>query len=263
MSFNISLNDLLQAGVHFGHQTRYWNPKMAPYVYGSRNRIHIIDLEKSLPAMHNALKFIAELCSRPNCRLLFVGTKRAAAKTIEEEAKRAKMPWVNHRWLGGMLTNYTTIRSSIRRLQELNMRYENGKFDRLPRKEVKSLTDEMNRLERNFGGIKDMPGLPDALFIIDIDREHIAVAEARRMGMPIIAVVDTNSDPRLVDYPIPGNDDAIRAIRIYAKAVADACIEGRNQIGRVDPDELDLGANGYELVEDSDSADIAAQNSNG
>ncbi len=227
MVSTVSLRDLLQAGVHFGHQSRYWNPRMAPYIFGVHNKIHIIDLEKSLPALERALKFVAEVAARPGGRVLFVGTKRAAAKAIREQAERAAMPYINHRWLGGMLTNYKTIRHSIRRLHDLEARSREDGFASLPRKEVQNLRREMAKLERNVGGVKDMPGLPDALFVVDISYEHIAVSEASRLGIPVIGVVDTNSDPQDVDYVIPGNDDAIRSIRLYVQLVADACIEGR------------------------------------
>ena len=230
MNSTIKLQDLLQVGAHFGHQTRYWNPKMEYYIYEARNKIHIIDLEKVLPALERALDFVRELSSRPSSRLLFVGTKRAAAETMEKEAQRAGMPWVNHRWLGGMLTNYSTISSSIRRLQELDVQHDSGQFKTLTKKEVQRLMTERARLEHNFGGIRDMSGLPDALFVVDITREHIAVAEANRMGMPVIGLVDTNSDPDLVQYPIPGNDDAIRSIRLYTAAIVDACIAGRKTV---------------------------------
>ena len=226
MATEITLRDLLQAGVHFGHKAQYWNPKMARYLFGVRNRIHIIDLSKTLPALQRAVGFARELASHNN-RLLFVGTKRAAGKAIKEQAQRAGMPYVSHRWLGGMLTNYKTIRSSIRRLHQLESEREDSAFTKLTKKEVQKMTREIEKLERSIGGIKDMPGLPDALFVVDISHEHIAISEAARLSIPIIAVVDSNSDPEAVDYAIPGNDDAIRAIQLYVTAIADACIEGR------------------------------------
>lgn len=221
----VSMRDLLKAGAHFGHQTRYWNPKMGKYIFGARNKIHIINLEHTVPAFNNALTFIQQLAERKN-KLLLVGTKRAAAKTIKEEANRAGMPYVDHRWLGGMLTNYKTIRQSIRRLRELETQSKDGTFDKLTKKEALMRTREMEKLERSIGGIKDMGGLPDALFVVDVDHERIAIKEANKLGIPVIGIVDTNSDPEGVDYVIPGNDDAIRAIQIYVKAIADACLEG-------------------------------------
>jgi len=221
----VSMRDLLKAGVHFGHQTRYWNPKMGKYIFGARNKIHIINLEQTVPAFNEALAMVKKLAENKN-KVLFVGTKRAASKIVKEEAERAGMPYVNHRWLGGMLTNYKTIRQSIRRLRELEKQNEDGTFDKLTKKEVLMRTREMEKLERGIGGIKDMGGLPDALFVIDVDNERIAIKEANKLGIPVIGIVDTNSDPDGVDIVIPGNDDAIRAIQIYAKAFADAVVEG-------------------------------------
>lgn len=221
----VSMRDLLKAGVHFGHQTRFWNPKMRKYIFGARNKIHIINLEKTVPALNDSLKIVANLTQSKN-KILFVGTKRAASKIVKEEAERSSMPYVNHRWLGGMLTNYKTIRQSIKRLRELEAQQQDGTFDKLTKKEVLMLSREMEKLERSIGGIKDMGGLPDALFVIDVDHERIAIKEANKLGIPVIGVVDTNSDPDGVDYVIPGNDDAIRAIQIYSKAIADTCLEG-------------------------------------
>jgi small subunit ribosomal protein S2 len=221
----VSMRDLLKAGVHFGHQTRYWNPKMGKYIFGARNKIHIINLEQTVPAFNEALTMVKKLAENKN-KILFVGTKRAASKIVKEEALRAGMPYVNHRWLGGMLTNYKTIRQSIRRLRDLEKQSADGTFDKLTKKEVLMRTREMEKLERGIGGIKDMGGLPDALFVIDVDNERIAIKEANKLGIPVIGIVDTNSDPDGVDYVIPGNDDAIRAIQIYAKAFADAVVEG-------------------------------------
>jgi len=219
------MRDLLKAGVHFGHQTRYWNPKMGKYIFGARNKIHIINLEQTVPAFNEALALVKKLAGNKN-KILFVGTKRAASKIIKEEAQRAGMPYVDHRWLGGMLTNYKTIRQSIRRLRDLEKQKEDGTFEKLTKKEVLMLTREMEKLERSIGGIKEMGGLPDALVVIDVDNERIAIKEANKLGIPVIGIVDTNSDPDGVDYVIPGNDDAIRAIQIYAKAFADAVVEG-------------------------------------
>ncbi|MCL1477805.1 30S ribosomal protein S2 [Marinobacter sp. M3C] len=223
----VHMRDLLKAGAHFGHQTRYWNPKMSKYIFGARNKIHIINLEQTVPAMNDALKFVAQLTENKN-KILFVGTKRAAAKIIKEEAERSGQPFVNHRWLGGMLTNYKTIRQSIHRYRELQAQSKDGTFDKLTKKEALERTREMDKLERSIGGIKDMGGLPDALFVIDVDHERIAIKEANKLGIPVIGVVDTNSNPDGVDYVIPGNDDAIRAIQIYVKAVADTCLESVN-----------------------------------
>lgn len=218
----VSMRDLLKAGVHFGHQTRYWNPKMGKYIFGARNKIHIINLEHTLPALNGALDVIQGMASNKN-KILFVGTKRAASKTIKEEASRVGMPYVNHRWLGGMLTNYKTIRQSIRRFRDLEGQSQDGTFAQLTKKEALMRQREMEKLERSIGGIKDMGGLPDALFVIDVDHERIAINEANKLGIPVIGIVDTNSNPDGVDYVIPGNDDALRAIQIYVKAAADSC----------------------------------------
>lgn len=230
-----NMRELLKAGVHFGHRSRYWNPKMGKYIYGARNKAHIINLEHTLPAFNAALKLIQELSANNN-KILFVGTKRAASNVIKEEAIRAGMPYVNHRWLGGMLTNYKTIRQSIKRLKELEKQSEDGTFDRLTKKEALMLAREQEKLERSLGGIKNIGGLPDALFVIDVGHENIAVTEARKLGIPVIAVVDTNSDPDGIDYVIPGNDDSISAIDLYVKYVADACIDGAKQKVDSQPD---------------------------
>ncbi len=235
---NISMRDMLAAGVHFGHQTRFWNPKMAPFIFGSRNKIHIINLEKTMPAFNAALIELRNLASRGN-KILFVGTKRAAAKVIREQALRVGMPFVDQRWLGGMLTNYKTIRQSIKRLKELEIQADDGTFEMLTKKEALQKRRLMEKLERSLGGIKDMGGLPDAIFVIDVMREHIAISEARKLGIPVFGVVDTNSDPDGVDWVIPGNDDAIRAIRLYVTTVADAIQEGKdNRAGDVRPGEF-------------------------
>ncbi len=221
----VTMRELLKAGVHFGHQTRYWNPKMSQYIFGARNKIHIINLEHTLPALNGALDVVQGLAQNKN-KVLFVGTKRAASKIIKEEALRVGMPFVNHRWLGGMLTNYKTIRQSIRRLRELEGASSDGTFSQLTKKEALMRQREMEKLDRSIGGIKDMGGLPDALFVVDVDHERIAVNEANKLGIPVIGIVDTNSNPDGIDYVIPGNDDALRAIQIYVKSVADACGEG-------------------------------------
>ncbi len=230
---SVSMRDLLKAGVHFGHQTRYWNPKMGKYIFGARNKIHIINLEHTVPAFNKSLNVVKNLAENKN-KVLLVGTKRAASKIVKEEAIRAGMPYVNHRWLGGMLTNYKTIRQSIRRYRDLETQSQDGTFEKITKKEALMLTREMEKLERSIGGIKEMGGLPDALFVIDVDHERIAIKEANKLGIPVIGIVDTNSDPDGVDYVIPGNDDAIRAIQVYAKAVADACIEGASTGGSAD-----------------------------
>ena len=222
----ISMKEFLEAGVHFGHQTRRWNPKMKEYIYGERNGIYIIDLQKTLKLFKEGAKFVAEL-SQEGRTVLFVGTKRQAQEAIAEEAGRCSMYYVNHRWLGGLLTNYATIQKSIQRLKELEEMSRDGRYDLLPKKEVLHLERERQHLEYNLAGIKEMTGLPDALFVVDSNNEHIAVKEAQKLGIPVVAIVDTNCDPDLVDYVIPGNDDALRSIRLFTSRIADAVIEGR------------------------------------
>ncbi|MBP8185230.1 MAG: 30S ribosomal protein S2 [Pseudomonas sp.] len=222
----VNMRDMLKAGVHFGHQTRYWNPKMGKYIFGARNKIHIINLEKTLPMFNEALSFVEKLASGKN-KIMFVGTKRAAGKIIREEATRCGSPFVDHRWLGGMLTNYKTIRASIKRLRDLEVQSQDGTFTKLTKKEALMRSRDLIKLDRSLGGIKDMGGLPDALFVIDVDHERIAITEANKLGIPVIGIVDTNSSPEGVDYIIPGNDDAIRAIQLYMVAMADAVIRGR------------------------------------
>jgi len=224
----ITMRDMLAAGVHFGHQTRYWNPKMSPYIFGSRNSIHVINLERTMPALEESLAYVRSLAARKK-KVLFVGTKRAAAKVIREQAERVGMPYVDQRWLGGMLTNYKTIRQSIRRLTDLEEQAEAGTLELLTKKEALQKRRLMAKLERSLGGIKEMGGLPDALFVVDVEFERIAISEANKLAIPVVGVVDTNSDPEGVDYVIPGNDDAIRAVRLYVTAVADAILEGKNQ----------------------------------
>lgn len=228
----VSMRDLLQAGAHFGHQTRFWNPKMDQYIFGARNKIHIINLEHTVPAFNAALASVKRLAENKN-QVMFVGTKRAAGKIIEEHAKRCGMPYVSHRWLGGMLTNYKTIRSSIKRLRELEEQERDGTFAKLTKKEALMRSRMKEKLERSIGGIKEMSGLPDVLFVVDVDHERIAVTEANKLGIPVIGIVDTNSDPDGIDYVIPGNDDAIRAIKLYVTAVADAVLAGKAQAGEV------------------------------
>jgi len=226
------MRELLQAGAHFGHQTRYWNPKMDEYIFGARNKIHIINLEHTVPALNESLEMVRRLAANKN-KILFVGTKRAASKIIKEQAEKAGMPYVSHRWLGGMITNYKTIRASIKRYRDLETQSQDGTFDALTKKEALMRTRDMEKLERSIGGIKDMGGLPDALFVVDVDHERIAVTEANKVGIPVIGIVDTNSNPDGVDYIVPGNDDAIRAIKLYVTAMADACIAGRTEAGEL------------------------------
>jgi small subunit ribosomal protein S2 len=245
----VSMRQMLEAGVHFGHQTRFWSPKMRSYIYGERNKIHIINLEKTLPLFEEAMTFLNKLASKRGT-ILFVGTKRQAGDIIAEQAARAGCPYVSHRWLGGMLTNFKTVKNSIKRLKELDTMAEEGGFARLAKKEVLKLERERSKLERSLAGIKEMERLPDALFIIDVGYEDIALAEARKLDIPVVAVVDTNCDPQKVDYMIPGNDDAIRAITLYATAAADAIIEGRQAAALTTPSRGD-----EEYVEfDSESA---------
>jgi small subunit ribosomal protein S2 len=225
----VSMREMLQAGVHFGHQTRYWNPKMSQYIFGARNNIHIINLENTVPALNEALEMMKKMGSQKK-KVLMVGTKRAAQKTIKEQAERAGQPFVSHRWLGGMLTNYKTIRASIRRFRELEVQSQDGTFDKLTKKEALMRTRAMGKLELSIGGIKDMGGLPDALFVVDVEHERIAINEANKLGIPVFGIVDTNSNPDGIDYVIPGNDDAIRAVKLYVTAVADACLEGAASI---------------------------------
>ncbi len=220
------MRDLLQAGAHFGHQTRFWNPKMGPYIFGARNKIHIINLEHTVKAFNEALNYVNGLAAKKN-KVLFVGTKRAASGVIREQAARAGMPYVDHRWLGGMLTNWKTLRQSITRLKELEKQAEDGTFAKLTKREALERTRDMEKLERSLGGIKDMGGLPDAIFVVDVDHEAIAIKEAKNLGIPVIGIVDTNSNPDNVDYVIPANDDAIRAVTLYVTAMADAIIAGK------------------------------------
>lgn len=226
---SVNMQDMLKAGIHFGHQTRYWNPKMATFIYGSRNKIHIINLGKTLPLFQDALNFLGSVAAKKG-KILFVGTKYAAQEIIRQEAERCKMPYVDRRWLGGMLTNYKTIRQSIKRLKELEAMFESGKFGRLTKKEILGLEREKDKLLISLGGIKNMGGIPDALFIIDVGHEKIAVSEAGRLGIPVVGVVDSNNDPDNITYVIPGNDDSTRAIRFYASSVADAILEARASI---------------------------------
>ncbi len=224
----VTMKQLLEAGVHFGHQTRRWNPKMKPYIFGARNGIYIIDLQRTVKLFRVAYKFIVDVTAAGE-NVLFVGTKRQAQDTIREEALRCGMFYVNHRWLGGMLTNFKTIKLRIDRLKELDAMFEDGSVNRFPKKEILRLSRQREKLERNLGGIKEMTRLPGAVYVVDPQKEKIAVAEANRLGIPVVAIVDTNCDPDVIDYPIPGNDDAIRAIKLITSRIADACVEGRQQ----------------------------------
>ena len=226
---SVTMRQMLEAGVHFGHQTRYWNPKMAPFIFGSRNKIHIINLEKSLPMYQDALKFVRQLSANKG-QILFVGTKRQAREIVKEEAQRAGAPYVDYRWLGGMLTNFKTVKGSIKRLKDMDQMAADGSLERLSKKEQLQFNREREKLERSLGGIKDMGGIPDALFVIDVGFHKIAVTEARTLGIPIVGVVDSNNSLDGIDYVIPGNDDSTRAIRLYARGVADAILEGRSQV---------------------------------
>ncbi len=225
---SVTMRQMLEAGVHFGHQTRYWNPKMAPFIFGHRNKIHIINLEKTLPMYQEAIKFVRQLSANKG-NVLFVGTKRQAREIVREEALRAGAPFVDHRWLGGMLTNFKTVKQSVKRLNDLATMIADGSMDKLSKKEALNYQREFEKLERSLGGIKDMNGIPDALFVIDVGYQKNAIVEARKLGIPIIGVVDTNNSIEGIDYVIPGNDDSTRAIRLFARGVADAILEGRTQ----------------------------------
>jgi small subunit ribosomal protein S2 len=243
---SVTMREMLEAGVHFGHQTRYWNPKMAPFIFGHRNKIHIVNLEKTMAMYLDALKFVRQLSSNKGS-VLFVGTKRQARDIVREEAMRCGSPYVDYRWLGGMLTNYKTVKGSIQRLKDMQAMREDGSFEKLSKKEALTYEREIAKLERSLGGIKDMNGLPDALFVIDVGYQKGAITEARKLGIPVIGVVDTNHSPDGVDYVIPGNDDSSRAIKLYARGMADAVLEGRsNSIKEI------VSAGGDEFVEVDD-----------
>ena len=225
---SVTMRQMLEAGVHFGHQTRFWNPKMAPYIFGHRNKIHIINLETTLAMYQVAIKFVRQLAANKGT-LLFVGTKRQAREIVREEALRCGAPYVDHRWLGGMLTNFKTVKLSIKRLKEMEQMAQDGSFERMAKKEALGVQRERDKLLRSLGGIKDLASLPDALFVIDVGYHKGAVTEARKLGIPVVSVVDTNHSPEGIDFVIPGNDDSSRAIRLYARGVADAVLEGRSQ----------------------------------
>ena len=226
---NVTMREMLEAGVHFGHQTRFWNPKMAPFIFGERNKIHIINLEQTMPLCKDAVNYLGKVASKKG-RIMFVGTKRAASDAIKEEAQRCGMPFVNHRWLGGMLTNFRTVRASIKRLKELEDMATSNNYEKISKKEILQLSREQEKLEKTLGGIKEMGGLPDVLFVIDVGYEKIAVQEAAKLGIPVVGIVDTNNSPDHVDYIVPGNDDSMRAIKLYTRLVADAVIDGKQSI---------------------------------
>jgi small subunit ribosomal protein S2 len=244
---NVTMREMLEAGVHFGHQTRYWNPSMAPYLFGQRNKIHIINLEKTLPLYEEALNYVSKMASKKGT-ILFVGTKRSAQSIVAEEAKRCGMPYINRRWLGGLLTNFKTVRGSINRLKEIEAMQTDGRLERINKKEQLMLKRELEKLEANLSGIKDMKGIPDAIFIIDVGYENIAVSEAVKLGIPVVGVVDSNNSLKGVDYVIPGNDDAIRSISLYAKGIADAILDSRQSVAHLGGSE-----NSDELIEIDES----------
>ncbi|MGD7036489.1 30S ribosomal protein S2 [Methylotuvimicrobium buryatense] len=241
----VSMRQMLEAGVHFGHQTRYWNPKMANYLFGARNKIHIINLEKSLPLFNDAMNYLGQMSANKGT-ILFVGTKKAARKAVAEEAKRCGMPYVDHRWLGGMLTNFKTIKKSINRLKELEaMKADGTLYHKFSKKEALGMERELEKLERSLGGIKDMKGVPDVLFILDVGYEKNAIGEAKKLGIPVVGIVDSNNSPESVDYIIPGNDDSIRAVKLYCESVADAVLEAKSAT-------LSLSAQADDFVEESE-----------
>jgi len=243
------MRQMLEAGVHFGHQTRYWNPKMAPYIFGHRNKIHIINLEKTMVMYQEATKFIRQLASNKGT-ILFVGTKRSAREIIHEEAERCAAPFVDHRWLGGMLTNFKTVRQSIKRLKDMELMVTDGTMEKLAKKEALGYQRELAKLQRSLGGIKNLEGLPDALFVVDVGYQKGAIAEAGKLGIPVIGVVDTNHSPEGISYVIPGNDDSSRAIRLYARGIADSILEGRNQVIQ---EIISGGADDFVEVEEQDA----------
>ena len=247
---DINMRQMLEAGVHFGHQTRYWSPKMAPYIFGSRNKIHIINLEATLPLFQEAMNFLGSITAAKGT-VLFVGTKRQASKLVREQAQRCGCPFVDHRWLGGMLTNFKTVKNSIARLIELDELNSSGAIARLSKKEALSLERQRSKLDRSLSGIRDMKSLPDCVFIIDVEHEKIAVAEAKKLEIPLVGIVDTNSSPEGIDYPVPGNDDAIRAIRLYLSHAADAILEAKSILPEV------IGGDAEDYVEVSEDMGVA------
>jgi len=240
----VSMRQMLEAGVHFGHQTRYWNPKMAPYLFGARNKIHIVDLEKTLPMFNDAMNYLGQVAANKGT-VLFVGTKKAARKVVAEEAKRSGQPYVNHRWLGGMLTNFKTIKKSIARLKELEALKADGTlYHRFGKKEALGMERELEKLERSLGGIKDMKGVPDVIFVLDVGYEKNAISEAKKLGIPVVGIVDSNNSPEGVDYLIPGNDDSIRAVKLYCESVASAVLDAKTAV-------LGLSAKADDFVEEA------------
>ena len=246
---SVTMRQMLEAGVHFGHQTRYWNPKMADFIFGQRNKIHIVNLEKTMQMYQDAMKYVRQLASNRGT-ILFVGTKRQAREIVAEEAKRANMPYVDHRWLGGMLTNFKTVKGSIKRLKDLELMTTDGTFERMTKREALSNKREMDKLEKSLGGIKDMNALPDAMFVVDVGYHKIAVTEAKKLGIPIIGVVDTNHSPDGIAWVIPGNDDSSRAIRLYARGVADSVLEGKSTVIQ------EIVQSGDEFVEVKEEASV-------
>lgn len=243
----VSMRQMLEAGVHFGHQTRYWNPKMAPFIFGARSKIHIVNLEKTLPLFNDAMNYLGQMAANKG-NILFVGTKKAARKTVAEEAIRCGMPYVNHRWLGGMLTNFKTIKQSVNRLKELeSMKADGSLYQRFNKKEALGMERELEKLERSLGGIKDMKGIPDALFVLDVGYEKNAVSEARKLGIPVIGIVDTNNSPEGIDYIIPGNDDSIRSLKLYCQSVSASILEAKTAT-------LDVSMASDDFVEESTEA---------
>jgi small subunit ribosomal protein S2 len=251
---SVTMRQMLEAGVHFGHQTRFWNPRMAAYIFGARNKIHIVNLEKTLDKYNEAMSFVKKLSAKRGT-VLFVSTKRQAREIIAEEARRAGAPYVDQRWLGGMLTNFKTVKQSIKRLKDMEAAVESGELERMSKKEALDFSRELEKLQKAIGGIKDMNGLPDAIFVVDVGYHKIAVTEASKLGVPVIGVVDTNHSPAGVDYVIPGNDDSSRAIRLYARGVADAILEGRSQVLQ----EIVSAGDDEEFVEVDDEAEAAAE----
>jgi len=251
---NVTMREMLEAGVHFGHQARYWNPKMAPYLFGQRNKIHIINLEQSLPMYGEAVNFLSKLAAKKG-KIMFVGTKRTAQNVIQEEALRCGMPYVNRRWLGGLLTNYQTVKQSINRMKSLEAKEEDGTFEKMTKKDQLRHKRELEKLSRGLSGIKDMGGLPDALFVVDVGYENIAVSEAKKLGIPVVGVVDSNNSPDNIDYVIPGNDDAIRSIRLYAKGIADAILDSRAAIAHIgagkEDDFVELDESGEPIIQEA------------
>ena len=250
---SVTMRQMLEAGVHFGHQTRFWNPRMAPYIFGQRNKIHIVNLEKTMVKYNEAMDFVRKLAANRG-NIMFVSTKRQAREIIAEEAQRAGMPFVDERWLGGMLTNFKTVKQSIKRLKEVEAMMEDGSIERLSKREALTVRRELEKLQKSIGGIKDMGGLPDALFVIDVGYHKIAITEAQKLGIPVVAVVDTNHSPEGVDYLIPGNDDSSRAIRLYARGVADAVLQGRSQVLQ---EIVDAGGDEFVEVEEEGSQEQA------